>query len=59
MAENKMGEKRKKEKYVCWISEQDRVLSFHREDGYELREFENEDEFRRFILSVSHVYKVQ
>lgn len=54
-----MSENRKKEKYVCWLSEEDKVLSFHKEEGYVLKEFMDEEEFRKFILSVSHVYKVQ
>lgn len=54
-----MGEKRQKDKYVCWLSERERVLSFHKEEGFEQKEFKNEDEFRQFILAVSHIYKVQ
>lgn len=59
LAEDGMGEKKQKDKYVCWLSEQERVLSFHKEEGYEQKEFKNEDEFRKFILAVSHIYKVQ
>lgn len=46
-------------KYVCWISDQDQILSFHYEDGYIRKEFATKEEFKSFILAVSRMYKIQ
>ena len=55
-----MGEKKEKELFVCWINDEDKILSFHYERGYIRKEFEVKDEYRRFILlMVSIGYKIQ
>ena len=55
-----MGEKKETEKFVCWINEEDKIMSFHYEDEYIRKEFENKEDFRQFIgLTVSIGYKVQ
>lgn len=46
-------------KYICWISDKDKVLSFHHEEGYTRKEFESNEEFKCFILAVSRMYKIQ
>ena len=55
-----MGEKKEAERFVCWINEQDKILSFHYEDGYARKEFKDKEDFRQYIiLTVSGGYKVQ
>lgn len=55
-----MKEKKETDKFVCWISEKEKILSFHYEDGYKRKEFKLKADFQQFIiLLVSCGYKVQ
>lgn len=54
-----MRERREIKKYVCWISEREKVLSFHYEEGYIRKEFESHEDFQDFIMAVSRMYKIQ
>ncbi len=40
-------------KYRCWISEKEKIISFHFEDGYELKEFNTYNEFQDFYYQKS------
>ena len=42
-------------KYQCWLSDGDRILSFHPVLGYILHEFDSHGEFVRFILEAVDV----
>ena len=54
-----MGEV-EKEVFVCWLSEQEKIMSFHDEDGYIRKEFHSKKEFQEFIMfCVSCGYRVQ
>ena len=47
-------------KYRCWISDEEKILSFHFEDGYELKEFDTYTEFQDFYYQKSYWgYRVQ
>lgn len=50
---------REKRKFICWINEQDKILSFHKEEGYVQKEFLDKEDFRRYVLAVSGLYKIQ
>lgn len=54
-----MGEQKETRKFVCWINEEEKILSFHYEEGYIRKEFEDKEDFRFFILAISRRYKVQ
>lgn len=55
-----MEDKKETERFVCWINEQDKILSFHYEDGYTKKEFKDKETFRQYIvITVSGGYKVQ
>ena len=46
------------EGYVCWVNEEERILSFHQEPGYERKEFRKKD-FQSFYMTLtSSDYKV-
>ena len=49
----------KKEEYVCWISEEDGIMSFHYEEGYTRKEFTKKEDFKEFIIAMSKYYRVQ
>ena len=50
----------KLKKYRCWISEKEKIISFHFEDGYELKEFDTYKEFQDFYYQKSYWgYRVQ
>ena len=50
----------KSKKYRCWISEKEKILSFHFEDGYELKEFDTYKEFQNFYYLKSYLgYRVK
>ncbi len=47
------------EGYVCRVNEEERVLSFHREPGYERKEFRDKEDFQSFYMTLtSSGYKV-
>ena len=47
------------EGYVCWVNEEERVLSFHRKPGYEKTEFRDKEDFQSFYMTLtSSGYKV-
>ena len=50
---------RKNKKLICWINEQDKILSFHQEEGFVQKEFTDRDEFRCFLLAVYGIYRIQ
>ena len=55
-----MGEKKETERFVCWINEQDKILSFHYEDGYTRKEFKDKEDFlHRFIITVPYNLRIQ
>ena len=55
-----MGEEVEKDFFVCWLNEQERIMSFHYEEGYIRKEFQSKKEFQEFIMfSVSCGYRVQ
>lgn len=46
------------EGYVCWVNEEERILSFHQEPGYERKKFRKKD-FQSFYMTLtSSGYKV-
>jgi len=46
------------EGYVCWVNEEERILSFHQELGYERKKFRKKD-FQSFYMALtSSGYKV-
>ena len=44
---------------ACWINEQDKILSFHQEEGFVQKEFTDRDELRCFLLAVYGIYRIQ
>jgi len=47
------------ERYVCWVNEEERILSFHYEPGYVEKEFSEKADFQSFCFSlVSSGYKM-
>ena len=47
-------------KYRCWINKKDKILSFTRIDGYEIREFNTHAEFKEYYYNKSYWgYKVR
>ena len=44
-------------KYQCWLSDGDRILSFHPVLGYILHEFDSHEEFIRFIFEAVDVMR--
>ena len=41
------------EGYVCWVNEEERVLSFHQEPGYEKKEFRDKEDFQSFYMTLT------
>ena len=55
-----MGEKIETEHCVCWLNEEEKIMSFHYEEGHIRKDFQSRDEFREFIMfTVSCGYRVQ
>ena len=49
-----------KKNFRCWISENEKILSFHYIEGYELKEFDTYREFQDFYYQKSYWgYRVQ
>ena len=48
----------KNKKLICWINEEDKILSFHQEEGFVQNEFTDRDELRCFLLAVSGIYRM-
>lgn len=47
------------ERYVCWVNEEERILSFHYEPGFVGKEFSEKADFQSFYFSLaSSGYKV-
>ena len=47
-------------KYRCWISEEEKILSFSFEEGYELIEFDSYKEFQDYYYRKAYWgYRVQ
>ena len=47
------------EGFVCRGSEEERILSFHQEPGYERKEFRDKEDFQSFYMTLtSSGYKV-
>ena len=47
------------EGHVCWVNEEERILSFHQEPGYERKVFRNKEDFQSFYITlISSGYKV-
>ena len=47
-------------KYRCWISDEDKILSFSPEAGYELKEFETYAQFQDYYYRKTYWgYRVQ
>lgn len=47
-------------KYLCWINESEKILSFHFVEGYTLKEFDTHAEFQDFYYQMSYCgYRVQ
>ncbi len=49
----------KNKKLICWINEEDKILSFHQEEGFVQNEFTDRDELRCLLLAVSGIYRIQ
>lgn len=49
----------KNKKLICWGNEEDKILSFHQEEGFVQNEFTDRDELRCFLLAVSGIYRIQ
>lgn len=55
-----MGVKKEPESLVCWLNEEEKIMSFHYEEGYIQKDFHSREEFREFIMfAVSCGYRVQ
>lgn len=55
-----MEEKKETEHFVCWLNEEERILSFHFEEGYIRKDFCSRNEFHEFIVfTASCGYRVQ
>ena len=55
-----MEENKEKNKFVCWLNEEEKILSFHYEDEYIRKEFNLKADFQQFVLcAVYSGYKVQ
>ena len=53
-------EKEQKEVFVCWLDEDNKILSFHFVEGFERIEFNKKSDFQDFMmLSVSRGFRVQ
>ena len=53
-------EKQDNKKYVCWINEKDKILSFTYIEGYEQKEFKTQSEFKEYYYNKSYWgYKVR
>lgn len=53
-------ENEQKDVFVCWIDEDNKILSFHFEEGFERKEFKTKPDFQDFMmLSVSRGFRVQ
>ena len=53
-------EKNADKKYRCWISDQNKILSFSYEEGYEVKEFESYEDFQHFYYRKTYWgYRVQ
>ena len=47
-------------KYRCWISEDEQILSFRPVLGYEMKEFENYEQFQEYYYKKTYQgYKAQ
>ena len=44
------------ERYTVWISEQERIASFHAVEGYEMQTFATHDFFMSYIHSLQERY---
>lgn len=50
----------KMEKYALWLDNENKILSFHEEDGYEKAEFSVYDFFMNYVLSAGSTgYRIQ
>ncbi|MDO4618914.1 MAG: hypothetical protein Q4B31_05260 [Clostridia bacterium] len=49
----------KREENVCWISEEDNVMSFHFVEGYIRKEFTRREDFLIYIAEMAKYYRVQ
>lgn len=53
-------ENKDNKKYVCWINEKDKILSFSYIEGYEQKEFKTQSEFKEYYYNKSYWgYKVR
>lgn len=53
-------EKDSDKKYRCWISDEEKILSFSFEKGYELMEFDSHTEFQDYYYRKTYWgYRVQ
>lgn len=43
-----------KNKYRCWINEEDRILSFHYIEGFVLKEFDSFSEFQEYYYKKTY-----
>lgn len=47
------------EGYVCWVNEEERILSCHKEPSYERKEFATKKDFQSFYMTLtSSSYKI-
>ena len=55
-----MEEKNVVEKFLCWVNEEEKIISFHYEDGYIEKEFHSRLDYKSYLLAAASVgYKVQ
>ena len=48
------------EKYILWLDDKNKIVSFHEEDGYEKIEFSIRDFFINYLLSAGNTgYRFQ
>ncbi|MBQ6718456.1 MAG: hypothetical protein IJN22_06115 [Clostridia bacterium] len=53
-------EKEFDKKYRCWISDDDKILSFFYVEGYEMKEFDTYSEFQNYYYEKTYWgYKAQ
>ena len=55
-----MEEKKTTEKFVCWLNEEEKILSFHYEVGYVKKEFQSQLDYKMYLLcAASSGYRIQ
>lgn len=55
-----MERKKTDEKFVIWMDEKEKIISFHYQTGYEKKEFQSQLDYKRYLLSAASCgYRIQ